>query len=185
MSNGDAQETRVGEGVVIRRLAVGDADVLRELRADRDVRRWSDPRGLTVAEARAEIEALDRAWADGAMFAFAIRLEDGDVAVGAISVTSYGPFRASVGYDLLPAVRGRGIATRAVLLSADWVFERFLELVRLELWTAVGNDASERVAERSGFTREGVLRSRLPFAGELRDVTVFSLLRREWKGSSS
>jgi RimJ/RimL family protein N-acetyltransferase len=173
------EDRRVWDDVAIRPLAIADAEALSLLRADPDVRRWSDPEELTPLQARAEIEALGRAWADGKMFGFAIANDEDDALLGALSLTTYGPFRASVGYDLLPTARGRGIATRAVRLAADWAFEHFPELVRLELWTAVGNERSERVAERAGFIREGVLRSRLPFGDELRDVTVFSLLRAE------
>jgi ribosomal-protein-alanine N-acetyltransferase len=64
-----------------------------------------------------------------------------------------------------------------VRLLTAWAFDRFPDLVRLELWAIVGNGASERVAERAGFEREGVFRSRLPFGSELRDVVVFSRLR--------
>lgn len=184
MTGDSPDERQAGDGIAIRRLAPGDAEALCLLRADPEVRRWSDPQGLTLELAQAEIEALGRAWADGAMFSFAITVDGDDALVGGLSLTTYGPFRASIGYDLLPTARGRGIATCAVLLAADWAFGRFPELVRLELWAAVGNEPSERVAERAGFTREGVLRSRLPFADELRDVTVFSLLRGERRAVS-
>jgi len=58
------------------------------------------------------------------------------------------------GYWLGPAARGRGIATRALLLAADRVVST-LHPERLELRTTVGNDPSERVAERAGFTLVG------------------------------
>ena len=50
------------------------------------------------------------------------------------------------------------VGTRAVRLVCAYAFER-LGLERLELFTLPGNAASERVAERAGFQREGVLRS--------------------------
>lgn len=56
----------------------------------------------------------------------------------------------------------------------------FAELVaRLELTCGPDNEASQRVAERCGFTREGVLRSHIPFKGGRRDTVVFSLLPGE------
>ena len=45
-----------------------------------------------------------------------------------------------------------------------WGFETFESLVRIELWSIVGNEASDAVARRAGFVEEGVLRSRLPTA---------------------
>lgn len=65
---------------------------------------------------------------------------------------------AAIGYWLLPDARGRGVVTHAVRLIARWAFEK-LNLVRLELTCAPDNDASQRVAELCGFTREGVLRA--------------------------
>ena len=58
------------------------------------------------------------------------------------------------GYWLGPGGRGRGIATRALALVSRKV-DADLRPSRLELRTGVGNEPSERVAARSGFTRIG------------------------------
>jgi RimJ/RimL family protein N-acetyltransferase len=86
--------------------------------------------------------------------------------------------RAAVGYWLAPGARGRGIATRAVRLLARWAFGT-LGLARLELTCGPDNEASQRVALRCGFTREGLLRSHVPFKGARRDTVVFGLLPGE------
>jgi RimJ/RimL family protein N-acetyltransferase len=85
---------------------------------------------------------------------------------------------ASVGYWLVPAARGRGVATRTVRLLAGWAFGH-LGVERLELTCGTDNLASQRVAERCGFTHEGVLRSHMPFRGGRRDTMLFSLLPGE------
>jgi len=41
------------------------------------------------------------------------------------------------------------------------------------------NEASQRVAGRCGFLREGVLRSHRPFKGDRRDTVIFTLLPDE------
>jgi RimJ/RimL family protein N-acetyltransferase len=61
---------------------------------------------------------------------------------------------------------------------ARWSFTR-LEVERLELLTNVGNEASEGVARKCGFHREGVLRSARVIKGERVDLTLFSLLPGE------
>ncbi|WP_277209234.1 GNAT family N-acetyltransferase [Isoptericola croceus] len=86
--------------------------------------------------------------------------------------------RASMGYWLASAARGRGVATRAVRLVAGWAFSD-LELSRLELTCGPDNVASQRVAERCGFRREGLLRSHLSFQGRRRDSLVYGLLPGE------
>ena len=83
--------------------------------------------------------------------------------------------RASVGYWLLPEARGRGFATRSVRLISRWAHED-LGYARLSLTAEPSNERSCRVAERSGFVREGVLRSYAEIAGRRVDSVIFSLL---------
>jgi RimJ/RimL family protein N-acetyltransferase len=85
---------------------------------------------------------------------------------------------AAVGYWLAPEARGRGAATHAVRLLARWAFVE-LGLARLELTCGPDNEASQRVAERCGFTREGLLRSHVPFQGARRDSVIYGLLPGE------
>jgi len=102
---------------------------------------------------------------------------DHDVVVGGGSLNNVDleQGRAAVGYWLVPQARGRGVATHAVQLIARWAFVE-LGLARLELTCGPDNQASQRVAQRCGFTREGVLRSHMAFKGARRDTVVFSLL---------
>jgi RimJ/RimL family protein N-acetyltransferase len=85
-----------------------------------------------------------------------------------------------MGYWLAERARGRGIATEAVRLLAAWALD-VLRIERLELMIHPENFASQRVAERCGFTREGLLRSYLRKRGseERRDAVVYGLLAHE------
>jgi RimJ/RimL family protein N-acetyltransferase len=105
---------------------------------------------------------------------------DDDVVLGGGSLNSIDleQGRAAVGYWLTPEARGRGVVTHAVRLIARWAFDD-VGIARLELTCGPDNRASQRVAERCGFTREGVLRSHMPFQGGRRDTVVFSLLAGE------
>ncbi len=81
----------------------------------------------------------------------------------------------SIGYWVAPEARGRGVATRALVLLSRWaVTEGNIE--RLELTTHPENIASQRVAEKAGFVREGLLRSHTRFREGRRDSVLFSLL---------
>ena len=101
---------------------------------------------------------------------------DGAV-VGAMGIAiSEANRRGIIGYWMGAPARGRGVCTRALRLLSGWAFEE-LELGRLELVTDPDNLASQRVAEKAGFRREGVLRSYLlDRDGRLRDAVMFSLL---------
>ena len=93
-----------------------------------------------------------------------------------LRIAEQDPGLAAVGYWLRPEARGRGVATVAVQLAARWVFAE-LGVQRLELTTAPENVASQRVAERAGFTREGVLRGLIATKSNgRRDSVMFSLL---------
>jgi RimJ/RimL family protein N-acetyltransferase len=62
-----------------------------------------------------------------------------------------------------------------VRLLAPWAL-RELRLARLALLTDVDNAASQRVAERAGFTREGILRAYEERKGQRHDVVSYSLV---------
>lgn len=83
--------------------------------------------------------------------------------------------RCEVGYWVAGRARGRGVATRAVGLLAPWAL-RHLRLARLALHADVENAASQRVAERCGFVREGVMRAYEQHLGATRDIVSYALL---------
>jgi RimJ/RimL family protein N-acetyltransferase len=64
---------------------------------------------------------------------------------------------AQIGYWTVPAARGRGVAALVVDAVCCWAFAT-LPIDRIELYHAVDNPASRRVAEKAGFTQEGRLR---------------------------
>lgn len=84
-----------------------------------------------------------------------------------------------IGYWVAAPARGRGVCTRALRLLSKWALDE-LELKRLDLITDPENLASQRVAEKVGFRREGVLRAHLRHPdGRIRDSVIFSLLPGE------
>lgn len=88
-------------------------------------------------------------------------------------------YRATVGYWVAAEARGRGVCTRALRLLSRHALEE-LELQRVDLVTDPDNVASQRVAEKVGFRREGVLRAHLRHpGGRIRDSVMFSLLPGE------
>src|SRR5688572_28212999 len=160
----------------LRRLLPTDREPILLACQDAEILRWTDlPDPFTSESAVALLEDAARAWYDGTVSELAV-VVDGRM-VGATHLALYSDWRASVAYWLPAEARGRGLATRAVRLVTGWGFETFESLVRIELWSVVGNEASDAVARRAGFTEEGVLRSRLPIRGEYRDVRCFSLIR--------
>lgn len=82
---------------------------------------------------------------------------------------------AEVGYWTAPAARGAGLTTAGVRLICAWALGP-LGLERIELRADAENVASQRVAERCGFTREGILRDAELRPEGRRSLVVFGLL---------
>jgi ribosomal-protein-alanine N-acetyltransferase len=128
-------------------------------------------------DARAFIEMRRRDWDVDDEQGFAIVEASTDELLGAIS--RHGPFghRAMFGYWLAPHARGRGVATRALRLITDWTLAT-TDVIRLDLYTDVDNDASGRVAMRAGFSREGIRRAwDLDRQGRPMDAIFYVLVR--------
>lgn len=88
-----------------------------------------------------------------------------------------------IGYWVAPEARRRGVAARSVRLLSRWALGS-LGLGRVEIRVDVENEASQRVAEVAGFTREGVLRSRAESKGRRWDEVMYSLLPADLEPAS-
>jgi RimJ/RimL family protein N-acetyltransferase len=143
---------------------------------DPEIARWIPliPHPYTETDARAFL-AGEVAPAD---YRLAIT-EDGDVVGGIGMGVNANDYRGRLGYWVAASARGRGVCTRALrALSRHGLDD--LQLQRLELITDPDNVASQRVAEKVGFQREGVLRAHLRHPdGRIRDSVMFSLLPGE------
>jgi RimJ/RimL family protein N-acetyltransferase len=136
--------------------------------------------GYSAADGRAWLLVQEPARLAGTGVELAITdADDGELlgAIGLVNVDAANR-RGMIGYWVAPQARGRGVASGAVRLLAGWALGT-LGLARIELLTDPDNAASQRVAERCGFTREGIMRSHLVNNGERRDSVLFSLLPGE------
>jgi [ribosomal protein S5]-alanine N-acetyltransferase len=84
------------------------------------------------------------------------------------------------GYSLAEHLWGRGIAVEAMRPLIDYCFREYA-IDRLQARVFVGNVASERVLEKLGFHKEGVLRSVVARRMTRHDLTYYSMLRPEWE----
>jgi ribosomal-protein-serine acetyltransferase len=168
-------------GCRIRAYEAGDAGALWEAARESvgETFRWLPwcHAGYSLADANEWIGSRAPLAADGREYAFAVVGEDGRF-LGGCGLNQINRIHrfANLGYWVRSAARRRGVATEAVRQVAEFAF-RTTDLVRLEIVCAVGNDASQRVAERAGALREGVLRRRLWLHGRPVDAVLYSLVR--------
>jgi RimJ/RimL family protein N-acetyltransferase len=157
------------DGVIrLRALDEGDVPAVTEACQDHEMHRWLPalPDPYREEDAREFITATsqDRAIVDAEtgllLGVIGWRLADENV---------------QIGYWVKREARGRGVATRALVLLSRWLLDEG-GAPRAQLLAEPENAASCRVAEKAGFCREGLLRAYLDFKGERRDVLMFALV---------
>jgi RimJ/RimL family protein N-acetyltransferase len=150
-----------------------DAPAVHAVCQDPEILRWIPeiPRPYTLAQAREYV--------GGALGPHHLAVVDGVRVVGAVGMDVADDRIGHVGYWCAPKERRRGVATSALRLMCRRACGE-LGLERIELVADPDNVASQRVAEKAGFTREAVLRSHVRHPdGRRRDAILFSLLCRE------
>jgi N-acetyltransferase len=119
-------------------------------------------------------------WDENREFHFGIFDSQTGAFVGGVGLNELKPEHrlANLGYWVRTACTGRGLATAAANLAATFGFEE-LPLNRIEILAALGNKRSQRVAEKLGAHKEGILRNRLVIHGRVHDAVAFSLIGSE------
>jgi RimJ/RimL family protein N-acetyltransferase len=165
------------EPVRLEPLSEDHLDHMPALLADPDVLRFTRvPEPPPADFARRWLDRYEAAREDGSAEAFVAVDPDGRFLGLALAPEINQEAReVELGYILHPAARGRGAATEMLRLLTRWAFQE-LGAQRIELVINVDNAASERVAERCGYTREGVLRSTHLKGGRRSDTAVYSRL---------
>lgn len=165
------------EVIRLRPFTTDDIPAVTAACQDPEIPRWTlVPTDYTEDVAREWIESI----ATPADERLSLAVEDRGTGrlAGAISIWIVKREVGEFGYWAVAEFRGRGLMTRALSLLARWTLDE-LGLARLQLGTIPGNAASERVAEKVGFRKEGLLRSFVDQRGERRDVILWSLLPGE------
>jgi len=109
---------------------------------------------------------------------FFIEKKDG-TKVGGITHFPVGKL-LEIGYLLIPSERGKGYCTEAAMIIVDYLFLS-RDIVRIQAHIDPRNIASQKVVEKAGFEKEGVIRKSMFIRGEWRDMILYSILREEWK----
>jgi RimJ/RimL family protein N-acetyltransferase len=85
-----------------------------------------------------------------------------------------------IGYAVLPNERRKGYGSEAIEIIVDYLFLT-KNIVRIQAETHPENIASQRVLEKAGFKKEGIIRKSFFSRGVWRDTAMFSIIREEWK----
>jgi RimJ/RimL family protein N-acetyltransferase len=161
--------------VVLRQIREGDRSVVLATMRDPLVQRWLN---MPAEPADRDFDSLLRLIRDsrrsGDRFDYAVTESRDDTSLGAVIASRRHRDNYEIAYLAGEAGRGRGLMTRAVTLLCDALFAGGVG--RLELRTHPQNDASQRLAERCGFQREGTERKSIWLHGRRVDAIVWSRL---------
>ena len=136
---------------------------------------WCTP-DYSIKESTEFIQGAPEAWAKGEHYSFVVFETSTGRFLGGTGLNFINRLHnfANLGYWVRTSATRRGVASRAAKLAARFGIED-LKFSRLEIIAAVGNVASQRVAEKAGAQREGVLRKRLQLHGQSEDAVIYSL----------
>lgn len=141
--------------------------------------------GYSKGDAANYIRDSIKSWREERAYDLAIRRpDDPGRHVGNISVwfVSRSFKTGEIGYWVRTDETAHGVATEVAARALHIAFEE-LKMHRVILRIAVGNRGSERVAEKLGFFREGILRQEIKVRGEWLDHSVWGLLEHEYRNN--
>lgn len=178
-------KTELTDGTIsLRPFTTDDADELYEAVREsmRELQPWMPwcHTDYSIKETREWLSLRDDVLKNGTDYGFRIADALSDRMLGGAGLNQINSLyrAANLGYWIRTSATGRGVATRAVRLLAQFGFEE-LNLIRIEIVAAVGNLASQRVAEKAGAMREGVMRKALLIHGVAHDAVLTSLVAED------
>jgi [ribosomal protein S5]-alanine N-acetyltransferase len=169
------------DGVRLRPLRMADAAALYAYLRNPAVTELTSFPEVSLPFAESMIERAQSRWAAGELSKWAIALPNDDQLIGTCGFNEWSrPHRwAELAYDLAQAHWGKGLIHQAVTAALRWAFRQD-QIDRVQAFVRVDNNRSQRVLERSGFVREGCLRSYRVCRGQPHDFYIYALLRSDW-----
>lgn len=92
--------------------------------------------------------------------------------------------RVEIGYWLSADYQGKGIVTRSVAKLIELAFTKY-EMEKVQISAAEKNQPSRKVAERLGFTLEGIISRDENLNGRIVDHAIYGLSKAAWKQSKA
>lgn len=169
------------DGARLRPLRATDADALHDYLRNPAVTELTAYPEITLPLVETIIERSCSRWATGELAKWGIALRDDDQLVGTCGFNEWSrPHRwAELAYDLARPLWGQGLMRQAVDAVLDWAYRQDA-VDRVHAYVRVDNGRSRRLLERSGFVREGCLRSYRVCRGVAHDFDIYGLLRSDW-----
>ena len=173
------------EHLILRQIQASDADALFALFSDGEVMEFSGGKlpHRSVGDTRAFIRQLQQWYERHEGIEWGITRKGDDTVIGTCGFHGFdeGFHRAETGYELRRASWHQVIMSEALRAIVTFAFAT-MGLSRIEAVVDKGNERSQGILRKLGFTHEGTLRQRVFFRHRFWDEHYFGLLKDEWKG---
>ena len=168
--------------LTLRPFAPQDAEsCLRNWAADEEIYRYLSAQPQTADEVREWLSSADEAYADPRTYYWAIEETHCGEVVGELFVDNFGTSsrRCEMDWKIGTAFQGKGYAAEAARAAIEYLI-REVGFHRIEAKCCTENTASERVMQKLGINKEGILRERFCGKdGRWHDLAEYSLLAHD------
>ena len=130
-------------------------------------------RPKSIEEEKAFLRLNPERWREKSAFNFSIIYNQKHVGGIGLRIDSFRSFIGELGYFIDEKYWGRGITTQAVRLLEDFIIAN-LNLHRIEIRMAIQNKASQKIAIKCGYKKEGILRESNFINGKWYDSYLYS-----------
>jgi len=161
--------------------SIKDANDYHQILSCPEISRYSDvPHKPTKKRSERFVSWMSKLHTRGKGVGWIVKLQHTNNTIGSVRINSIEK-KAScgvIGYELHPDFWNMGFATEALGAVVDYGHD-ILDLNRLEAWTTVGNQASDKVLLNNGFQHEGTQRSKARFRDRFWDIRLFGRLAED------
>lgn len=167
--------------LILREVSTEDADHMFTYLSDKDVLKHMGLEPFhTVEDVYDEIGWYQSIYDEGTGIRWGITLKDSGNVIGSCGFLNMKSkhYRAEVGFELSKDYWGKGIANEALEAVVKVGFQHF-QLERIEALIEPENVPSQKLVERQGFIREGLLRHYEFTCGKFDDLYIYSILKDE------
>lgn len=169
------------ERLILRKIEKEDAQDIFKYLSDKEVMKYYGTEPFqTVDEAVRTISRYESVFKEKSGIRWGITLKGANQVIGSCFFYDMASehYRTDLGYVLNKDYWGQGIAQEAVKAAIKYGFEN-LNINRIQSVIEPPNLASQKLAERLGFLREGLLRDYEYFSGKFDDLYMYSFLKSD------
>ncbi|KAB8133681.1 GNAT family N-acetyltransferase [Gracilibacillus oryzae] len=168
--------------LVLRKVTKEDANSILNYLSDEEVMKYYGLEPFkSIDDALDEIAWYQSIQVNSTGIRWGITLKEQEIVIGSCgfhNITSQ-HFRAEIGFELTREHWGKGIAAEAVEAIISYGYQH-MNFQRIEALIEPLNLSSQKLVEKLGFLREGLLRNYEFTCGKFDDLYMYSLLKQDF-----